>query len=94
MEAFRRWAAAAAFAGSAVYLVYHGLQLVKSAELDETSLEHDRNLFLVNEFNALRGRPPQESLTNRQLRVFGWIYIAVSPLCLLLAFLTAAGVLD
>ena len=81
------------FAGSAVFLAVHGLHLVRAGALDDTSFEYHRTLFQMNAVNALRRRPAQESLTARQIRAFGCIYIGVSPLCLLVALLGAAGVL-
>lgn len=93
MAGLRRWVTAAFFAGSGLFLVLHGAHLVRDGRLDDTSLEYHRNLFLVNEINALRGRPLQESLTVRQVRVFGWTYVAIDPVCLALAAITAVGVL-
>jgi hypothetical protein len=60
--------------------VWRGIYLFRGGAIDERSTEYLQILTRVNMLNALAGMPPQQSLTEKQLRVAGVGYVVLGLL--------------
>lgn len=75
-------------------MIWHGQKLVHGQPIDPDSLEYLRALNRVNLLQAVLRRPKSERLTLQQTWTLGIIYVVGGVMSIVLAVLTAFGILS